>query len=316
VGHGDRVELACLAQVVGDQRSEGGGGVPAFLFEPSLDEVGAPGSVGWDVGHADDPVDALAVEHSLAGADGVPSEFNPHADALRGVIAVAGEVRMCASPGLTVVGVRVLVCVVLCMAPAGHAGGGPEPDRREGASASPRGLKARPPVCQRQGVCTAPGRPLSGVEVSREVARELERRRSAERVTLECATIGEVAGATRPENEALTLFVFRRRWLSALRNAGVASVGQLQALSERELLGIAGMGIKSVADLSAVLRERGATLRPEDPVERLALKRPVSARDGELLRMRASGAGIAELSRRFEISPERVRQLLERDGCT
>jgi DNA-binding CsgD family transcriptional regulator len=66
--------------------------------------------------------------------------------------------------------------------------------------------------------------------------------------------------------------------------------------------------------VSVVLAQRGATLRPEDPVELLALARPVSVRDGELLRMRASGAGIAELSRRFEISAARVRQLLERDG--
>jgi len=80
VGHGDGVELSCLAQVVGDQRLEGGVGV-LFMFEASLDEVGAPGSVGWDVGDADDAVDALAVEHSLAGADGVSSEFNPRAGA-------------------------------------------------------------------------------------------------------------------------------------------------------------------------------------------------------------------------------------------
>jgi hypothetical protein len=123
-----------------------------------------------------------------------------------------------------------------------------------------------------------------------------------------------MAGAAISEKDALALFVLRRRWLSALRDAGVVSIGQLQALSASELLGIAGIGVKSVGNVSVVLAQRGATLRPEDPVELLALARPVSVRDGELLRMRASGAGIADLSRRFEISAARVRQLLERDG--
>jgi DNA-directed RNA polymerase sigma subunit (sigma70/sigma32) len=42
--------------------------------------------------------------------------------------------------------------------------------------------------------------------------------------------------------------------------------------------------------------------------------RVVSERDRELVRMRQSGASIGVIVRRFGISRERVRQILDRDG--
>jgi DNA-directed RNA polymerase specialized sigma subunit len=58
------------------------------------------------------------------------------------------------------------------------------------------------------------------------------------------------------------------------------------------------------------------TLRPDDPIELLALPRarPISERDQELIRMRQRGTTFAEIARRFRISTTRVAQILERDG--
>jgi len=54
----------------------------------------------------------------------------------------------------------------------------------------------------------------------------------------------------------------------------------------------------------------------DDSIERLGSPqaRVVSERDRELVRMRQSGASIRVIARRFGISPERVRQILDRDG--
>ena len=59
LSHGDRIEPACLLQVVGDERFEGGVRVRTLLFEPALDEIRTAAGVSRDVGHTHDPVNAL-----------------------------------------------------------------------------------------------------------------------------------------------------------------------------------------------------------------------------------------------------------------
>jgi RNA polymerase sigma factor (sigma-70 family) len=116
------------------------------------------------------------------------------------------------------------------------------------------------------------------------------------------------------DEEAFARSVFRRRWLNALRRSGVTTVGEARAMSEDRLLRIPNIGPKTVAEFSAALADRA--LRPDDTIELLGLPaaRVISQRDRELVRMRQRGATIAAIARRFGISSERVRQILDRDG--
>jgi len=119
---------------------------------------------------------------------------------------------------------------------------------------------------------------------------------------------------TNADEEAFARSVLRRRWLNALRRGGVLTVGQLRAVAEEQLLEIPQLGPKAVADVSAALAD--PRLRSEDSIELLGLPPApvISERDQELVRMRQRGATIAAIARRFGISPERVRQILDRDG--
>lgn len=119
---------------------------------------------------------------------------------------------------------------------------------------------------------------------------------------------------TNADEEAFARSVLRRRWLNALRRGGVLTVGQLRAVAEEQLLEIPQLGPKAVADVSAALAD--PRLRSEDSIELLRLPQApvISERDQELVRMRQRGATIAAIARRFGISPERVRQILDRDG--
>jgi DNA-directed RNA polymerase specialized sigma subunit len=115
------------------------------------------------------------------------------------------------------------------------------------------------------------------------------------------------------DREAFARSVFRRRWLSGLGRSGVRTVGELRAMSEEQVRRIPNFGPKTIADISAALADR--TLRPDDPLERLALPtaRAISERDRELVRMRQSGTTLAAIARRFGITRARVVQILERD---
>jgi DNA-binding CsgD family transcriptional regulator len=119
---------------------------------------------------------------------------------------------------------------------------------------------------------------------------------------------------TNADEEAFARSVLRRRWLNALRRGGVLTVGQLRAVAEEQLLEIPQLGPQAVADVSAALAD--PRLRSEDSIELLGLPQApvISERDQELVRMRQRGATIAAIARRFGISPERVRQILDRDG--
>ncbi len=116
------------------------------------------------------------------------------------------------------------------------------------------------------------------------------------------------------EEVAFARSVLRRRWLNALQRMGVSTVGEVRALSERRLLEIPQVGPGAVADISEALRD--PRVCSDDSIERLGSPqaRVVSERDRELVRMRQSGASIRVIARRFGISPERVRQILDRDG--
>ncbi len=94
---------------------------------------------------------------------------------------------------------------------------------------------------------------------------------------------------TNADEEAFARSVLRRRWLNALRRDGVVTVGQLRALSERQLLEIPQVGPTRVADIVASLKD--PSLRSEDSVELLGLPRArvISERDQELAWMRHSG---------------------------
>jgi uncharacterized protein YgbK (DUF1537 family) len=118
-----------------------------------------------------------------------------------------------------------------------------------------------------------------------------------------------------PNKEAFARSVFRRRWLNALQRSAVVTVGQLQAMTEQQLREIPNVGPKTLADISAALADRAS--RPDDAIELLGLPaaRAISERDQELVRMRQRGATFAALARRFGISSQRVRQILDRaDG--
>ena len=95
---------------------------------------------------------------------------------------------------------------------------------------------------------------------------------------------------------------------------GVATIGQLRAMSEVQLPRIPNVGPKSVADIRAA--RTNPTLRPDEPIEMLALPpaRPISERDQQLIRMRQQGATLAHIARRFGISTTRVAEILARDG--
>jgi hypothetical protein len=110
--------------------------------------------------------------------------------------------------------------------------------------------------------------------------------------------------------DTLNIFVLRNRTLDALRRAGITTVGQARNLSEPDLLGVANVGPKSVADLKRALAERGHG--PDDPLSCLALPRPLSSRDEAMVHMHASGAGLTAIARHFGISRSRVKQILDR----
>jgi len=116
------------------------------------------------------------------------------------------------------------------------------------------------------------------------------------------------------DEEAFARSVFRRRWLNALHRSGVTTVGEARAMSGDRLLRIPNVGPKAIAEISQALAD--ATVRSDDPLECLGLPtaRVSSERDRELIRMRQQGVTLAQLARRFRISRERVRQILERDG--
>jgi hypothetical protein len=94
--------------------------------------------------------------------------------------------------------------------------------------------------------------------------------------------------------------------LGALRRTGITTVGQARTLSKQNLLGVANVGPKSVADLNRALAEQG--LEPEDLLTSLALPRPLSIRDEAMVHMHASGAGHTAIARHFGISRSRVEQ--------
>jgi hypothetical protein len=122
------------------------------------------------------------------------------------------------------------------------------------------------------------------------------------------------AWTTTDEEVAFARSVFRRRWLNALQRMGVTTVGEVRAMSERRLPEIPQVGPKAVADISAALRDPRAC--SNDSIELLGSPqaRVVSERDRELVRMRQRDASIRVIARRFGISHERVRQILDRDG--
>lgn len=74
------------------------------------------------------------------------------------------------------------------------------------------------------------------------------------------------------------------------------------------------VGPTTVADIFASLKD--PSLHSEDSVELLGMPqaRVISERDQELVWMRQQGATIRATARRFGISPERLRQILDRDG--
>jgi DNA-binding CsgD family transcriptional regulator len=119
---------------------------------------------------------------------------------------------------------------------------------------------------------------------------------------------------TKADEDAFARSMLRRRWLNELERSGVFVVGQLRAMSEQQLREIPNVGPRSVADIASALMDR--SLRPEDPIELLALPTApaISERDQELIRMRQQGATLAQIARRFGISRGRVAQILERDG--
>jgi hypothetical protein len=100
----------------------------------------------------------------------------------------------------------------------------------------------------------------------------------------------------------------------------VNAAGDRSALGERSSQVIAaavtgvGIGPKAVAEISVALAD--LALRPDDTIELLGLPaaRVISERDRELVRMRQHGATIVATARRFGISSEHVRQILDRDG--
>jgi uncharacterized protein YgbK (DUF1537 family) len=117
-----------------------------------------------------------------------------------------------------------------------------------------------------------------------------------------------------PDREASARSEFRRRWLNALQRSVVVTVGQLQAMTEQQLREIPNVGPEALADIAAALADRA--LRPDDAIELLGppAAGAISERDEELVRMRRRGATFAVIARRFGISSQRVRQVLERDG--
>jgi DNA-binding NarL/FixJ family response regulator len=116
------------------------------------------------------------------------------------------------------------------------------------------------------------------------------------------------------DREAYARSMLRRRWVLGLERVGVATVGELRALSEEQLREFWGVGPKIIADISMALQDRA--VRPEDPLWCLALPTApsISERDEELIGMRRQGASLSQIARRFNISRERVRQILQRDG--
>ena len=76
-----------LLDVVGDERLQR---VVAVLLEASLDEVRAATARGRDVRDAHDAVDALTVDHALAGGHDVSSELDPLADLADGIAVAPG----------------------------------------------------------------------------------------------------------------------------------------------------------------------------------------------------------------------------------
>jgi len=116
------------------------------------------------------------------------------------------------------------------------------------------------------------------------------------------------------EEVAFARSVFRRRWLNALQRMAVSTVGELRASSERRLLKIPQVGLGAVAAISEALGD--PRVCSDDSIELLGSPqaRVVSERDRELVRMRQSGASMRVIAPRFGISPERVRQILDRDG--
>jgi DNA invertase Pin-like site-specific DNA recombinase len=119
---------------------------------------------------------------------------------------------------------------------------------------------------------------------------------------------------SKADREASARSMLRQRWVLGLERDGVATVGELRSLSEERLRGFWGVGPKIIADISVALRN--PALRPEDPLWSLALPTApsIAERDEELIRMRRQGASLSQIARRFNISRERVRQILQRDG--
>jgi hypothetical protein len=125
-------------------------------------------------------------------------------------------------------------------------------------------------------------------------------------------TAGEANGqrGVGTEEVSLDIFVLRVRTLAALRRAGITTVGEARSLSEQDLLAVANVGPKSLADLRGALAE--PSLGPEDPLSCLTLPRPLSERDEAMVHMHASGAGYTVIARHFGISRSRVEQVLAR----
>ncbi|MHB1834477.1 MAG: DNA-directed RNA polymerase subunit alpha C-terminal domain-containing protein, partial [Solirubrobacteraceae bacterium] len=91
----------------------------------------------------------------------------------------------------------------------------------------------------------------------------------------------EVREWTMADEEAFARSMLRRRWLNQLERSGVFTVRQLRAMPEQQLREIPNVGPLSVADIASALTDR--SLRPEDPIELLALPtaRAISERDEE-----------------------------------
>lgn len=107
----------------------------------------------------------------------------------------------------------------------------------------------------------------------------------------------------------LDTFALRVRTLAALRRLGIVTVGQVRSLSDQDLLEVTNIGAKSVSDL----RQAAArNLSDETPLSSLVSPRPLSDRDQAVVEMRATGAQLSAIARRFGISRSRVVQILER----
>jgi Sigma-70, region 4 len=126
--------------------------------------------------------------------------------------------------------------------------------------------------------------------------------------------IARVYALSMADREEFERSVLRRRWLNAPQRTGIVTVGALHAIPETRLLEIPMTSPKALADIAEALGD--PSLCATDSIAMLGLPPApvISERDAELVRMRQQGAATAAIARRFGISQERVRQILDREG--